>query len=164
MYGKILFSLHKQGFLYILSQLICAMNKLEGNFGVFLVTNRGTLSCSRDVLISLLYLPLWSLPVPWQALIYPLTVATKSQSVLRHDAAETVLANLREHSADLVQQAIMVSEELIRVAILWHEQWHEALEDASRSGPEREGTRTRDREKGGRGGNKESQCAPSGMC
>ena len=73
----------------------------------------------------------------WQALIYPLTVATKSQSVLRHDAAETVLANLREHSADLVQQAIMVSEELIRVAILWHEQWHEALEDASRSGGSR---------------------------
>ena len=26
----------------------------------------------------------------------------------------------------------MVSEELIRVAILWHEQWHEGLEDASR--------------------------------
>lgn len=26
----------------------------------------------------------------------------------------------------------MVSEELIRVAILWHEQWHEGLEEASR--------------------------------
>ena len=26
----------------------------------------------------------------------------------------------------------MVSSELIRVAILWHEQWHEALEEASR--------------------------------
>ena len=26
----------------------------------------------------------------------------------------------------------MVSEELIRVSILWLEQWHEALEDASR--------------------------------
>ncbi|GBP30109.1 hypothetical protein EVAR_94952_1 [Eumeta japonica] len=26
----------------------------------------------------------------------------------------------------------MISEELIRVAILWHEQWHEALEEASR--------------------------------
>ena len=25
-----------------------------------------------------------------------------------------------------------VSEELIRVAILWHEQWHEGLEEASR--------------------------------
>jgi len=43
-----------------------------------------------------------------------------------------ILKNMREHSSALVQQAIMVSEELIRVAILWHEQWHEGLEDASR--------------------------------
>ena len=31
-------------------------------------------------------------------------------------------------------QALMVSDELIRVAILWHEQWHEGLEEASRQG------------------------------
>ena len=31
-------------------------------------------------------------------------------------------------------QALMVSDELIRVAILWHEQWHEGLEEASRHG------------------------------
>lgn len=67
-----------------------------------------------------------------QALIYPLTVATKSQSTTRKEAAEMILKNMREHSNELVQQAIMVSEELIRVAILWHEQWHEGLEDASR--------------------------------
>ncbi len=59
-------------------------------------------------------------------------VATKSQKEQRKDAAEMILSNMREHSSDLVQQAIMVSEELIRVAILWHEQWHEGLEDASR--------------------------------
>lgn len=29
-------------------------------------------------------------------------------------------------------QAELVSRELIRVAILWHEMWHEALEEASR--------------------------------
>lgn len=29
-------------------------------------------------------------------------------------------------------QAQLVSKELIRVAILWHEIWHEALEEASR--------------------------------
>ena len=68
----------------------------------------------------------------FQALIYPLTVATKSQSATRKEAAEMILKNMREHSSALVQQAIMVSEELIRVAILWHEQWHEGLEDASR--------------------------------
>ena len=27
---------------------------------------------------------------------------------------------------------VQVSEELIRMAILWHEMWHEALEEASR--------------------------------
>lgn len=37
-----------------------------------------------------------------------------------------------EHSPYLVQQAVMVSDELLRVAILWHEMWHEALEEASR--------------------------------
>lgn len=29
-------------------------------------------------------------------------------------------------------KAQLVSKELIRVAILWHEMWHEALEEASR--------------------------------
>lgn len=29
-------------------------------------------------------------------------------------------------------QAMIVSKELIRVAILWHELWHEGLEEASR--------------------------------
>eukprot|EP00117_Sycon_ciliatum_P040328 scpid3818/ scgid5118/ Serine/threonine-protein kinase mTOR; FK506-binding protein 12-rapamycin complex-associated protein 1; FKBP12-rapamycin complex-associated protein; Mammalian target of rapamycin; Mechanistic target of rapamycin; Rapamycin target protein 1 len=67
-----------------------------------------------------------------QALIYPLTVASKSTVMARRNAANLVLQNMREHSNTLVSQAIMVSEELIRVAILWHEQWHEGLEDASR--------------------------------
>ncbi|XP_075695475.1 serine/threonine-protein kinase mTOR isoform X1 [Rhinoderma darwinii] len=67
-----------------------------------------------------------------QALIYPLTVASKSTTTARHNAANKILKNMCEHSNTLVQQAIMVSEELIRVAILWHEMWHEGLEEASR--------------------------------
>ncbi|ELU01654.1 hypothetical protein CAPTEDRAFT_155489 [Capitella teleta] len=67
-----------------------------------------------------------------QALIYPLTVASKSNTQQRHAAANKVLKNMREHSNTLVQQAMLVSEELIRVAILWHELWHEGLEEASR--------------------------------
>lgn len=35
-------------------------------------------------------------------------------------------------TSTLVHQALMVSDELLRVAILWHELWHEALEEASR--------------------------------
>merc|ERR1719219_224998 len=67
-----------------------------------------------------------------QALIYPLTVASKSSTPARKNAANKILNKMREHSESLVNQAIMVSEELIRVAILWHEQWHEGLEEASR--------------------------------
>lgn len=67
-----------------------------------------------------------------QALVYSLTVACKSNNPARRNAANKVLNKIREHSDSLVSQAMMVSEELIRVAILWHEQWHEGLEDASR--------------------------------
>ncbi|XP_065216693.1 serine/threonine-protein kinase mTOR isoform X2 [Planococcus citri] len=67
-----------------------------------------------------------------QALVYPLTVASKSASSTRHNAANKILKSMCEHSSTLVQQAVMVSDELIRVAILWHELWHEGLEEASR--------------------------------
>jgi FKBP12-rapamycin complex-associated protein len=67
-----------------------------------------------------------------QALMYPLLVACKSSSSSRRAAAISVLDNVRQHSATLVEQAQLVSQELIRMAVLWHEMWHEALEDASR--------------------------------
>lgn len=67
-----------------------------------------------------------------QALVYPLTVASKSQSQSRYTAAISILKSIRKHSDSLVEQAMLVSQELIRVAILWHEIWHEGLEEASR--------------------------------
>lgn len=67
-----------------------------------------------------------------QALVHPLTVAIKSDSVSRQRSASSILDKMRVHSPRLVEQAELVSFELIRVAVLWHEQWHEALEDASR--------------------------------
>lgn len=67
-----------------------------------------------------------------QALVYSLTVASKSQSIPRKKAALAIIDNMRIHSATLVDQALLVSQELIRVAILWHEMWHEGLEEASR--------------------------------
>lgn len=67
-----------------------------------------------------------------QALVYPLTVASKSSSPIRRNAADKILKSMSEHSPTLVRQAIMASDELIRVAILWHEMWHEGLEEASR--------------------------------
>ncbi|KAL3515383.1 hypothetical protein ACH5RR_022285 [Cinchona calisaya] len=67
-----------------------------------------------------------------QALMYPLLVACKAISNLRREAAQEVVDKVRQHSGVLVDQAQLVSKELIRVAILWHEMWHEALEEASR--------------------------------
>ncbi len=67
-----------------------------------------------------------------QALVYPLSVALKSPKVERKVAAEALMTSLRQHYSSLVEQALLVSGELIRVAILWHEQWHEGLEESSR--------------------------------
>ena len=64
-----------------------------------------------------------------QALVYSLTVACKSNNAARRNAANKILSKIREHSETLVNQSLMVSDELIRVAILWHEQWYEALEE-----------------------------------
>jgi FKBP12-rapamycin complex-associated protein len=67
-----------------------------------------------------------------QALVYPLTVASKYPSPPRRRAALAIIDRMAEHSAALVEQAKLVSQELIRVAILWNEMWHEGLEEASR--------------------------------
>lgn len=67
-----------------------------------------------------------------QALVYSLAVAAKSQNVTRRAAAVAILDKMRAHSAILVDQALLVGQELIRVAILWEEMWHEALEEGSK--------------------------------
>ena len=67
-----------------------------------------------------------------QSLIFPLTVASKSPNVIRKKSAQTLLDQIRRHDAQLVDQGEMVSKELLRVAILWHEMWYEALIEASR--------------------------------
>jgi len=67
-----------------------------------------------------------------QALIYNITVAAKSSSDKRNQAACEIMAGMKGHSAVLVAEAELVSQELIRSAILWHEMWHEALDEASR--------------------------------
>jgi FKBP12-rapamycin complex-associated protein len=86
-----------------------------------------------------------------QALVYRLILASKVSSVhssqqniqpngggggagqsTRMLAALRILQTLRENNNTLVEQAKLVSEELIRVAILWNEMWHESLEEASK--------------------------------
>ena len=67
-----------------------------------------------------------------QALVYPLTVTMNSNVAGRAQAASQIMERLREHSPNLVEQADVVAHELIRVAVSWHELWHEGLEEASR--------------------------------
>jgi FKBP12-rapamycin complex-associated protein len=62
-----------------------------------------------------------------QALIYNITVAAKSSSAKRNEAASEIMAGMKRHSAVLVAEAELVSQELIRSAILWHEIWWEAI-------------------------------------
>ena len=50
----------------------------------------------------------------------------------RGHGATSILQAMRSHCDALVEQALLVSTELIRVAILWGEMWHEALEQAYR--------------------------------
>jgi FKBP12-rapamycin complex-associated protein len=67
-----------------------------------------------------------------QAMVFPLTVSMKSDVSRRSRSAAQLMDAMRQHSAVLVEQADLVSHELIRIAVLWHEQWHEGLEEASR--------------------------------
>lgn len=67
-----------------------------------------------------------------QVMVNPLIVAIKSESVSRQKAALSIIDKMKIHSTRLVEQAELVSNELIRVAVLWHELWYEGLEDASR--------------------------------
>jgi serine/threonine-protein kinase mTOR len=67
-----------------------------------------------------------------QALMFPLSVALQSPREDRQLAAQSLLMNLRQHSAPLINQSVLVSQELIRIAILWDEEWYATLEDSSR--------------------------------
>ncbi|KAK0553866.1 phosphatidylinositol kinase- protein kinase tor1 [Tilletia horrida] len=67
-----------------------------------------------------------------QALVYALGVASKSPLPVRAAVADGIMMEIRKHYPDLVEQTEIVTRELIRVAILWHEMWNEALEEASR--------------------------------
>jgi FKBP12-rapamycin complex-associated protein len=68
---------------------------------------------------------------PGAAIAPPQPINETNQST-RSQAAQNILNSLREKNNTLVEQAKLVSEELIRVAILWLEMWHESLEEASK--------------------------------
>lgn len=63
------------------------------------------------------------------ALVYALTAATKSRKTQRSKVAKDILEIIAEMQPSLVEQALLINNELIRCAILWHELWHEVLHD-----------------------------------
>jgi FKBP12-rapamycin complex-associated protein len=56
----------------------------------------------------------------------------RSQNPSRKDASEKILNRIKEVHPNLVIQAQLVSDELIRSAIVLTEIWNEAIEEASR--------------------------------
>ncbi|KAI9341687.1 FAT domain-containing protein [Obelidium mucronatum] len=67
-----------------------------------------------------------------QALVWSLTVASQSQNANRRTAALNIMDRMKSHSSNLVEQVLLVSQELLRVAILWPEMWFSGIEDASK--------------------------------
>lgn len=64
--------------------------------------------------------------------MYSLSVSQKSRVRERKEAAESLINKLRLTQSILIDQANMISSELIRAAILLSESWTEAIEEASR--------------------------------
>lgn len=67
--------------------------------------------------------------------VYPLTVAKSTggtEQNMRSQAAREILDQLKRDHHEIVVQAEMVAQELVRVAVLWTEMWYEKLEEASR--------------------------------
>jgi FKBP12-rapamycin complex-associated protein len=61
-----------------------------------------------------------------------LSVSIKSRSKDRREAAEALINKLKLTQGVLIEQANMISDELIRAAILLSEKWSAAIDEASR--------------------------------
>lgn len=66
-----------------------------------------------------------------QALIYPMTVTSNTASETRQRAALHIIHEMRATNERLVEEANLVSREMMDVAITWHELWYQGLEDAA---------------------------------
>jgi serine/threonine-protein kinase mTOR len=66
-----------------------------------------------------------------QALVCPISVALNTTNHQRKLSASAVMVEMRKNDYQLVEEAEMVSRELMRVAISPHEFWHEGLERAA---------------------------------
>ncbi|KAJ1971618.1 phosphatidylinositol kinase- protein kinase tor1, partial [Dimargaris xerosporica] len=67
-----------------------------------------------------------------QALLFSLIVATKSENPTRQKIATDIMEKMKLHDPNLVNEAQLVGQELIRAALLWAEMWESAVAEASR--------------------------------
>jgi FKBP12-rapamycin complex-associated protein len=66
-----------------------------------------------------------------QAMIYPVSVLSKSNTPKRKQVANELIEMMRKNRKSLINQALHISQELIRAAVLLTESWCEALEEAA---------------------------------
>lgn len=66
-----------------------------------------------------------------QALVCPISVALNTSDPQQRQVATEVLQEMRKSRSRLVEEATMVSRELMRVAITPHELWYDGLEQAA---------------------------------
>lgn len=65
------------------------------------------------------------------ALVYPLTMATRTDSQEKLELASIVLEEMKHLHLGIVQDTFLVTNELIRCSVLWRELWQEAVLEAS---------------------------------
>lgn len=66
-----------------------------------------------------------------QALVCPISVAFNTTGLQQRLVAGLVIREMRKKSSQLVEEATMLSRELMRVAMTPHELWHDGLEKAA---------------------------------
>lgn len=66
-----------------------------------------------------------------QAMIYPVSVLSQSNTENRKQVADELIEMMRKNQKKLINQALLISQELIRAAVLMNESWCEALEEAA---------------------------------
>ena len=66
-----------------------------------------------------------------QTMIYPVSVLSQSNTENRKQIAHELIEMMRRNQKTLINQALFISQELIRAAVLQTESWCEALEEAA---------------------------------
>ena len=66
-----------------------------------------------------------------QTMIYPVSVLSQSNTESRKLVAQELIEMMRRNQKKLINQALFISQELIRAAVLHTESWWEALEEAA---------------------------------